>query len=48
LINDQPGRILLDADGNTVGVVSVDIVADRIQTLRFIVNPDKLRHLQAR
>lgn len=47
-INDQPGRILLDADGNTVGVLSLDIAADRIQTIRIILNPDKLQHLQPR
>lgn len=47
-VNDQPARILLDRYGNTVGVLSLDIAADRIQTIRIILNPDKLRHLQPR
>jgi RNA polymerase sigma-70 factor, ECF subfamily len=44
-INGQPGALLLDAEGRTVVVVTLDIADDRIQTVRAISNPDKLRHL---
>jgi len=37
---------MLDPAGRTVGVLTIDIAAGRIQTIRFILNPDKLRHLQ--
>ena len=34
-----------DADGSLIGVWSLDIAEGRIQTVRSIVNPDKLSHL---
>ena len=44
-VNGQPGAALLDPDGRTVGVLSVDIVEGKVQTLRSVVNPEKIDHL---
>jgi RNA polymerase sigma-70 factor (TIGR02957 family) len=44
-VNGQPGAILLDPDGNVVSVMALDIADDRVQGVRSVVNPDKLRHL---
>jgi RNA polymerase sigma-70 factor (ECF subfamily) len=44
-INGQPGALILGPDGVTVAVVTLDIADDRIQTVRAIANPEKLRHL---
>jgi RNA polymerase sigma-70 factor (ECF subfamily) len=44
-INGHPGAIAYDRDGRLVSVLSLDITDDRVQTVRSIVNPDKLRHL---
>jgi RNA polymerase sigma-70 factor, ECF subfamily len=44
-INGQPGLLTLDPDGRLLGVLALDIADGRVQTVRSIVNPDKLRHL---
>ena len=44
-MNGQPGAILRDRDGNVVGTLTLDVLGGRIQTIRSVVNPDKLRHL---
>jgi RNA polymerase sigma-70 factor (ECF subfamily) len=44
-INGQPGALALDPDGRLVGAVCLDIADGQVQTVRAIVNPDKLRHL---
>jgi RNA polymerase sigma-70 factor (ECF subfamily) len=44
-INGQPGALALGPDGRLVGAVSVDIADGQVQTVRVVVNPDKLRHL---
>ena len=44
-INGQPGALFLDADGQPVAAVSLDIVDDQVQTLHAVSNPDKLRHI---
>jgi RNA polymerase sigma-70 factor, ECF subfamily len=44
-INGHPGAIAYDRDGRLVSVLSLDITDGRVQTVRSIVNPDKLRHL---
>jgi RNA polymerase sigma-70 factor, ECF subfamily len=44
-INGQPGAVISDKDGGIVGVFSLDIADARVQTIRGILNPDKLRHL---
>jgi RNA polymerase sigma-70 factor (ECF subfamily) len=44
-VNGQPGAILRDRDGKVVGTLTLDVLSGRIQTIRSVVNPDKLRHL---
>jgi RNA polymerase sigma-70 factor (ECF subfamily) len=44
-VNGQPGAILRDRDGKVVGTVTLDVLGGRIQTIRSVVNPDKLGHL---
>jgi RNA polymerase sigma-70 factor (TIGR02957 family) len=44
-VNGQPGGALLAPDGTIVTVISLDIAAGKIQTIRSIINPDKLDHL---
>jgi RNA polymerase sigma-70 factor (ECF subfamily) len=44
-INGHPGLLAADTDGRLVGVLAIDIADGRVQTVRSIVNPDKLRHL---
>jgi len=44
-VNGQPGAMLLDEDGRIVNVLSLDIADGLVQTIRSVINPDKLRHL---
>lgn len=44
-VNGQPGAILWDGEGRVIGTLTLDIMGGRIQTIRGVVNPDKLRHL---
>jgi RNA polymerase sigma-70 factor (ECF subfamily) len=45
-VNGQPGALRFDVAGNLSAVVVFDITQDGyVQTVRAIVNPDKLRHL---
>jgi RNA polymerase sigma-70 factor (ECF subfamily) len=44
-LNGQPGVMFLDAEGRIGSVMSVDVADGVIQTIRGIVNPDKLAHL---
>ena len=44
-INGQPGARFLDPDGRLINVFVLDIADGRIQTIRSVINPDKLRHL---
>ena len=44
-LNGQPGAILRDRDGRVVGTMSLEVLGDRIQTIRSVANPDKLGHL---
>jgi RNA polymerase sigma-70 factor (ECF subfamily) len=44
-VNGQPGATLVDSDGRIVNVFALDIVGGVIQTIRTVLNPDKLRHL---
>jgi RNA polymerase sigma-70 factor (ECF subfamily) len=45
VVNGQPGAILLDRDGQVLNVWSLDILGGRIQTIRAVLNPDKLAHV---
>ncbi|MET4923362.1 RNA polymerase sigma-70 factor [Streptomyces sp. PSRA5] len=44
-INGQPGAIYRDRDGKVLHIVALDILDGRIQTIRTVINPDKLGHL---
>ena len=45
-VNGEPGGIgALDREGMIIGVTSLEIADGRVQTIRSVVNPDKLRHL---
>jgi RNA polymerase sigma-70 factor, ECF subfamily len=44
-VNGQPGAILRTPDGQLVNVFALDIVDGMVQTVRSVINPDKLRHL---
>ena len=44
-VNGQPGAKFLDPEGRLVNVISVDVVDSGVQTVRSIINPDKLSHL---
>jgi RNA polymerase sigma-70 factor (ECF subfamily) len=44
-INGQAGAVYRDRDGRVLHALVLDILDGRIQTIRSVVNPDKLRHL---
>ena len=44
-VNGQPGALALDADGNILQVMALDIDDGQIQTIRSVNNPEKLAHL---
>ena len=44
-INGQPGALLFDANGKVFGALALEIFDGRVQSLRSVVNPNKLRHL---
>jgi RNA polymerase sigma-70 factor, ECF subfamily len=44
-VNGQPGAIFLDPEGRLTNVWSLDIVDGAVQTVRSVINPDKLQHL---
>lgn len=44
-VNGQPGAILRDRDGKVGGTLTLDVLGGQIQTIRLVVNPDKLGHL---
>jgi RNA polymerase sigma-70 factor, ECF subfamily len=44
-VNGQPGALVLDAHDRPAAVLSLDIADDRVNTVRSIINPQKLRHL---
>jgi RNA polymerase sigma-70 factor (ECF subfamily) len=45
LVNGQPGAKLVDRDDRVVGVWSLDTAEGKVQCVRSVVNPEKLRHL---
>jgi RNA polymerase sigma-70 factor (ECF subfamily) len=45
MVNGQPGAIVRDGRGGVVSVWGFDMVDGHIQTIRSIVNPDKLAHV---
>jgi RNA polymerase sigma-70 factor (TIGR02957 family) len=47
LINGDPGIITRDSEGKVVSILSFEVRDGVIQTVRGVVNPDKLQHLGA-
>jgi RNA polymerase sigma-70 factor (ECF subfamily) len=45
LVNGGPGIITHDTQGNVVSVLSLEVLDGVVQSVRGIVNPDKLQHL---
>jgi RNA polymerase sigma-70 factor (TIGR02957 family) len=44
-MNGQPGAIFRDRDGKVLNTLALDILDGQIQTIRSVINPDKLGHL---
>ena len=44
-VNGQPGAILRDRDGRVLTTWALDIAAGQVQTIRAMLNPDKLAHV---
>lgn len=44
-VNGQPGALVLDPAGRLINVFVLGIVDGLVQTVRGVINPEKLRHL---
>ncbi|GGX49887.1 RNA polymerase sigma-70 factor [Streptomyces chartreusis] len=44
-INGQPGAVYRDRDGRVLQTLVLDVLDGRIQTIRTVLNPDKLAHM---
>ncbi len=44
-VNGHPGAIFRDRDGKVLVTMALDVLEGRIQTIRSVINPDKLRHV---
>jgi RNA polymerase sigma-70 factor (ECF subfamily) len=44
-VNGQPGALVFDASGRLMYVLTLEIADGQVQTIRSIINPDKLGHL---
>ncbi|MFB7515159.1 RNA polymerase sigma-70 factor [Streptomyces sp. NPDC056144] len=44
-VNGQPGAVYRDRDGKVLQTIALDFAEGRIQTIRAVLNPDKLAHL---
>ena len=44
-VNGQPGAIFRDRDGKVVNTWTLDVLDGQIQTIRTVINPDKLGHV---
>ncbi len=44
-VNGQPGAVFRDRDGKVVNTWTLDILDGQIQTIRSVINPDKLGHM---
>ncbi|HEY9408603.1 MAG TPA: RNA polymerase sigma-70 factor [Jiangellaceae bacterium] len=44
-VNGQPGAVFRDRDGRLLGTLTLDVLGGQIQTIRSVVNPDKLGHM---
>ncbi|WP_329429905.1 RNA polymerase sigma-70 factor [Streptosporangium sp. NBC_01495] len=44
-VNGEPGAIFRDRDGRVLHVLALDVLDGQIQTIRSVINPDKLGHV---
>ncbi|GAA2497534.1 RNA polymerase sigma-70 factor [Streptomyces gobitricini] len=44
-VNGQPGAIFRDRDGKVLYIMALDVLDAQIQTIRSVINPDKLAHV---
>ncbi|MFF4960699.1 RNA polymerase sigma-70 factor [Streptomyces sp. NPDC001222] len=44
-VNGQPGAIFRDRDGKVLHILALEVLDGQIQTIRAVINPDKLGHL---
>jgi RNA polymerase sigma-70 factor (TIGR02957 family) len=44
-VNGQSGLVASDADGGLIAVIALEVLDGRVQAIRAVANPDKLRHL---
>ncbi|MFC4058224.1 RNA polymerase sigma-70 factor [Planomonospora corallina] len=44
-VNGEPGAVFRDRDGRVLHTLALDVLGGRIQTIRSVINPDKLGHL---
>ncbi|MGX9889805.1 RNA polymerase sigma-70 factor [Streptomyces sp. NPDC002276] len=44
-VNGQPGAVFRDRDGKVLHALAIDVLDGQIQTIRAVINPDKLTHL---
>jgi RNA polymerase sigma-70 factor (ECF subfamily) len=44
-VNGQPGLLVRDSDGGLIAVISLEVLDGRVQAIRTVANPEKLRHL---
>ncbi|MEH6374834.1 RNA polymerase sigma-70 factor [Streptomyces sp. KLMMK] len=44
-VNGQPGAIFRDRDGKVLHTMVLDVLDGQIQTIRSVINPDKLGHI---
>ncbi|MGC5566177.1 RNA polymerase sigma-70 factor [Streptomyces sp. FR-108] len=44
-VNGRPGAVFRDRDGRVLHILALEMLDGRIQTIRSVINPDKLGHL---
>ncbi|MFJ6199590.1 RNA polymerase sigma-70 factor [Micromonospora sp. NPDC092111] len=44
-VNGQPGAIFRDRDGRVLHVLALDVRDGQVQTIRVVLNPDKIDHI---
>ncbi|GHA52859.1 DNA-directed RNA polymerase sigma-70 factor [Streptomyces tauricus] len=44
-VNGRPGAVFRDRDGKVLHILALEMLDGRIQTIRSVINPDKLGHL---
>ncbi|MEV7141079.1 RNA polymerase sigma-70 factor [Streptomyces tauricus] len=44
-VNGRPGAVFRDRDGKVLHILALEVLDGQIQTIRSVINPDKLGHL---